>query len=380
MSKLYRRFSTISMLGVLALLFITSCERRPLEVLLDDRVRVRIVADWDVNYVALYGNRPNGMTVMLWGENSTAPIIRTTNANSLTVMLPQDTYRLIIFNELMEEYAPYVNFYEANSYDRMVVRSSSYVAPSRAWDTGLEYMYTPEDPRITVALDTFTITPSMVLRDTTIFVPYEEYRDHGYSAYGDRDRYYEIPELPWPMTVDLYVRVKIKHRQSLKAIEGNITGLADGFYPAHIIRTSESGTLRFDPDNWDKTKFGAETDSMGIITTRLASFGLPYGKELIAERDSADNMLNFSLTLINDSVVNYSYKVGKDIRYITPEGVEARIRYRQDLRNLQLEIELPEIINLPPVFPKGGAGFDAWVDEWDDGGTFEIGGFARKKQ
>ena len=87
------------------------------------------------------------------------------------------------------------------------------------------------------------------------------------------------------------------------------------------------------------------------------------------------HILNFCLTLTNDSVVYYSYKVGKDIRYITPEGTEARIRYRRDLQHLQLEITLPEIVELPVVVPQGGAGFNAWVDEWEDGGTFDIGGF-----
>lgn len=377
-SKVYSLKSIVYSLILLTV--VTACDRRPLEVLLDETVRVRIVADWDTNFFTLYGTRPNGMTVMIWGSNSTAPLIRTTNSNSVTVSLPQDTYRLMIFNELMEEYAPYVQFYEPNSYDRMVVRATTYNAAATEWDSGTKYMFTPEDPRIAVALDTFAITKEMVLRDTTIFVPYEEYRDNGYDAYGDRRRLYEIPELPWPMTVDLYVHVKVKHRQSLKTIEGNISGLADGFYPVHIIRTSESGTLKFNSDSWDRTKYGTDNDSMGIITTRMASFGLPYGKEMVAERDSADNILNFCLTLTNDSVVNYSFKVGKDIRYITPEGEEARIRYRQDLWNLQLEVELPEIIDLPPVTPQGGAGFNAWVDEWEDGGTFDIGGFARRRK
>lgn len=369
-----------SIIYSLVVLAIVACERRPLEVILDERVRVRIVADWDKNFYPLYGTRPNGMTVMLWGEDSTTPIVRSTNADNITVVLPQDTYRLIIFNELMEEYAPYVLFHDANSYEAMLVKADTYTTRNdTAWDAGTTYMYTPEDPRIAVALDTFQITREMVLKDTTVFVPYEEYRDYGFSHFPPSERIYEFLEIPWPMTVDLYVNVKIKHRQSLKAIEGNITGMAQGFSPAHIIRTTESGTLKFNPDNWDRTKYGTDTDSMGVITTRLASFGLPYGKELVSERDSADNWLNFCLTLTNDSLVYYSFKVGKDIRYIKPTGEEARIRYRQDLRNLQLEIELPEIINLPPVNPIGGAGFNAVVDEWEDGGTFEIGGFSRPR-
>ena len=243
-------------------------------------------------------------------------------------------------------------------------------------------MYTPEDPRIAVALDTFDITEDMVLQDTTIFfIPYEEYRDNNFTDKWSSSRTYEIPEVPWPMTVDLYVSVRVRHRQSLKTIQGNISGLADGFYFSRIVRTTETGTLRFNPDAWDRSKYGDEQDSMGVITQRLASFGLPYGKEQVSERDSADCMLRFWLTLVNDSIIPCEFKVGKDIRYITPQGEEARIRYRQDLWNLQLIVELPEIIDLPPVTPPArGAGFNAWVDDWEDGGTFDIGGFTRKRR
>lgn len=365
---------SLFVVAVLMLLAIVGCERRPLEVIISEQVRVRIIVHWKVNFVELYGNTPNGMTVMIWGSNSTAPIIRTTNADNLTVKLPPDTYRMIIFNELAEEYTPYVNFYQATSYDDMVQRATTYTS-SDEWDAGYRYMYTPEDPRIAVALDTFVITTDMVLQDTTMFVPYELYRDNPEIAYYESERVYEIPEFVWPMTVDLYVRLRVKNRQSLKTIEGSISGMADGFYMSKIVRTTETGTLKFNPDNWDRTKYGDESDSLGVVTTRLASYGLPHGKELVSERDSADNILNLHLTLTNDSVVNFAFKVGKDIRYITPEGREAMIRYRQDLQHLQLQIDLPDIIDLPYIVPTGGAGFDAKVDEWEDGGTFDIGGF-----
>lgn len=368
------RFSLLLLLGLL--LLTVGCERRPLEVIIDEQVRVRIVVNWNLNFVELYGNTPNGMTVMIWPENSNSPMIRTTNADNITVKLAPGQYRMIIFNELADDYRPYLQFYDADNYDAMALRATTYGgATSPEWADGTTFMYTPEDPRIAVALDTFDITQQMVMSDTTIFVPYEEYRDHGFVNYRQNEKVYEIPEVPWPMTVDLYVRVRLKHRQSLKAIEGCISGLADGFYLSHIIRTSETGTIMFDPENWDRTKYGEDADSMGLITTRVASFGLPYGKELLSERDSADNILTFNLKLTNDSVVYRQFKVGKDIMYITPEGKEARIRYRQDLQNLQLVVNLPDIIDLPWVQPSAGTGFDAKVDEWEDGGTFDIGGF-----
>ena len=374
--KPLRSILCIAILSQLLSLLFVACERRPLEVIVDEKVRVRIVVKWKVNFVELYGETPNGMTIMIWGSKGGAPIIRTTNADNITVALDPDTYRMIIFNELADDYAPYVRFYDADNYELMAARATTFtVGSTRSWDDGVTYMYTPEDPRIAVALDTFDITPNMVLSDTTIFIPYEEYRDNGFVKYHESEMVYEIPEVPWPMTVDLYVMARLRHRESLKAIEGSISGMADGFYLSQIIRTSETGTIRFNPDNWDRNKYGEPDDSMGIISTRVASFGLPYGKELLEQRDSAENILTLNLTLTNDSVFRQSFKVGKTIRYITPEGTEARVRYRRDLQNLQLVVLLPDTLDLPWVMPTGGAGFDARVDEWEDGGTFDLGGF-----
>ena len=364
---------SLKLLLLLMLPLITACERRPLEVIVDEQVRVKIIVKWQVNFVNLYGNTPNGMTVMIYPSDGSTPIVRATNADNITVKLDPDEYRMVIFNELMEEYAPYVRFYDADSYDRITCRASRF--STRSWDAGVDYTYTPEDPRIAVALDTFLITRDMVLQDTTIFIPYEEYRDNGMVNYRESEHVYEIPEVPWPMTVDFNVRIKIKHRQSLRTIEGNITGLADGFSMSRIIRTTETATHRFEPDRWERYKCGDDKDSTGVISTRIASFGLPYGKELVAERDSADNLLTLNLTLTDGTVVHRTYKVGKYIRYITPEGDEARIRYRQDLQNLMLELDLPDLIVLPPISGNTGAGFDAKVDEWEDGGTIDLGGF-----
>lgn len=363
----------------LFLLFVllAACEFRPLEVVVDEKVRVRVIVKWQVNFVELYGISPNGMTVMIWPASGGVPIVRTTNADHITVLLEPGSYHMLIFNELTDDYAPYLRFYDADSYERMACRATSFtvVASTRAWDAGATYMYTPEEPRISVALDTFDITRDMVLQDTTIFIPFEEYRDNGYVSYRESEHVFEIPETTWPMTVDLFVRLRIKHRQSLASIEGSISGLADGFYLSQIRRTSETGTIRLNPDQWERIKLGDDADSLGLVTTRVASFGLPYGKELLELRDSADNILTLCFGLANDSLVFRQFKVGKNIKYITPEGREALIRYRQDLRNLELVLDLPDIINLPHVTPAEGAMFDARVDEWEDGGTLDLIGF-----
>ena len=120
-------------------------------------------------------------------------------------------------------------------------------------------------------------------------------------------------------------------------------------------------------------KLGEDADSMGLITVRVPTFGLPFGKELLEQREDGDNILTFHVTLVNDSIHHESFRVGKQIRYITPEGKEAQVRYREDLRNLLLEIDLSETIVVPIAEKPVGAGFDAKVDDWEDGGSIDIG-------
>ena len=373
----------------LILIAIAACERRPLEVIVGEKVRVRLVIDWrfyfttnfdeqisvgDNEYIDsaaynYYGGVPNGMTVMLWGQNTGDRIYQAVNGHTVSLNLRPDVYKLIIFSNTESEYL-YMGLQDRESFDDVTMRLYRYASRNGSGD----YIWYP-DP-IGVAIDTFEITKEMVVQDTTVFMPYETYIGGNYERETVSEKYFEIPERATPMTVTLYIKAKVKHRQSMKSIEASISGMADGFYLSRINRTRETGTIELDPNGWQFLTYGEEQDSMGIIVNKTATFGLPYGKELLAERDSADNVLSFRITLANDSVQQCSFRVGKNITYLTPEGREAQVRYRQDLHDLRLEIDLSDVIVMPPIAnARAGAGFDAVVVDWEDGGTIEVGGF-----
>ena len=358
-----------ALLLVLLMLLTFACERRPLHVLLDERVNVKVVVNWQVNYVTLYGDEPNGMSVMVWRDGVGQPTIKATNSNSVTLSLTPGTYYMMVFNELREDYSPRLKFNDIDNYDMLTVTANSY--RGYGWDEGVTYMYSPDDPRMCVALDTLEITPEMLVKDTTILIPYDEFINNDSARHRESTLVYKLDEITWPMTVDLFIKAHVKHRQSIKEIDGSISGMADGFLVSRINRTTTSGALRFYPEMFENFKLGEEEDSLGLITIKIPSFGLPHGKELLSQRDSSDNVLTFHLTLTNDSVQHVSFMVGKEIRYITPEGKEAQVRYRQDLRNLLLELDLSDTIVAPYIPTK--AGFDAKVDDWEDGGTIDIG-------
>ncbi len=352
---------------------IVACDRRPLEVIVNNTVRVDVVARWRLVYVDLYGSVPTGMTVMVWGEDSRVPLVETTNEDRVTLRLKEGNYRVLVYNQMEREFLPYMRFYNQTSYDNIMARNTTYQSST----DGKTYTHYP-DP-IGVAIDSFTISDQMVIQDTVIFMPYDDYISYGAGQEYVLEKVYEFPDTPWPMTVNVYLTCRVKHRQSVRGIEASLSGLADGFYLSRIVRTTEEATIEFDPKQWTFTAYGDDADSLGYITNSTPSFGLPYGKELLSQRDSTDNVLNLRIYLTNDSVMNLSYNVGKNIRYITPEGREAEIRYREDLHNLRLEIDLTDVINLPIIDNATGTGFDAIVVDWDDGGVIDVGGYARQK-
>ena len=130
------------------------------------------------------------------------------------------------------------------------------------------------------------------------------------------------------------------------------------------------------------TAVDADISERGEVVVGARLFGemirrLPDGIVTITA-DEKDNILSLRLTLVDGKAYDFVYDVGKLIRYIDPEGkVEQRIRYREDLRHLQLEVNLPDPIDLPEVDPTTdtGAGFDARVADWEDGGVIDMGGF-----
>lgn len=338
------RFRQCGMAVVAASMLCCACDRRQLEVTPDEHVRAKITVKWDACFKSRFGYTPEQTTFMVWDDLGNAPITRTSFDNSVLMTLDPGTYQLVAFNEIADTYNEAgLHFYNSASYERMALRSLTYA------DEGTSYMYPPKTPGIAVVLDTFQVTRDMVEGDTVIFVPYEEFRDKGYRFGNEHQRTFELPETPWLMTVDLSVTVKLKHWQSVKAVNGSISGMADGFYLSRVERTRETGLLHFDPNNWSRTRYGSEADSTGSYTTRIASYGLPLDKELISERKNTDNVLRLALTLSNDSVVNCQYNVGKLLRYSNAEGKETRIRTRRDLQGLQLNLELPDVINLPVI-------------------------------
>lgn len=70
-----RRHTLVWLPTLLVLLLLTACDRRPLEVIVEKDIHVRINVDW----ASRFGQRPSGMTVRLYPADGSAPITHITN-------------------------------------------------------------------------------------------------------------------------------------------------------------------------------------------------------------------------------------------------------------------------------------------------------------
>ena len=225
------------------------------------------------------------------------------------------------------------------------------------------------------AVDTIVITPDM-LKQNLVFVDYRD-RDKLEKNYTDIN-FYEVVE---PMRTKIEVRVFVKKGfKYLRSMEGNLSGMADGFYMNRVDRTQETGMLLF--DTWRIEPIPGQIDQ-GWVKTTLDTWGLPFGKEMAINRESTDNILNLAFLLNGkdtrgNNTFTFSYPVGKIMKYLTPTG-DAMTKW-EALKHIEVEITIdgdwsPELPDVEPDESTSGAGFDAHVADWEDGGTINLGGF-----
>lgn len=304
--------------------------------------RVRIDVDW----MSRFGRRPSGMTVMLADStNRNRRTITTNDVDGVDLKIESGKYRTLVYNLSPDEYGS-LDFFNTDSYDSLfVILTPVTHNESRSWDDGIKYLGNPE--------------PLAVARDT-IDVPKIEYGD---------STVYRYLEEPAPVMTTLTVNVRVKGLKFASNLEGNITGMADGYYLSQARSTN--GECNMLLDDW---KF--VTDSLnpkdGVATISIVTFGLPANKSDLERRDSTDTWVTLHFKLVdNKTELTFKYPVGRDFKYI--KNSSGHKEYTTEL-TLDLDLSLHYVPELPQVDPAGDSrsGFDAHVDDWDDGGTEDV--------
>ena len=345
-------------LAIVLTMVLTGCERRPLEVYYHNVARVRVNVDWET----YFGEKPSGMTMLLYKDGDQATISRTDhNVTTQTFNLSPGMYKLMVFNLSPDEFGS-IRFENINSYENATARARDITSRvRRMWDAGVRYMTDPEP--IGVAVDQFEITEEMI-KDYLVFV---DYRQRNNLPDTTDIVYNEVVD---PMTTHLNVRVMVKGFKSMRSVEASITGMSDGFHMTRVDRTTETGIMLL--DSWNATAIEGE-DNKGWITTSISTFGLPFGKEKAENREPEENVLTLAFLLKDGNVKTFTYNVGKIMKYLTPSG--DALTKAEVLRDIEVEIVIDDPIDspdLPPVDDADASGFDAHVDDWEEGDTYEI--------
>ena len=362
-----RRFSCFSVACLaLAVLACLSCQRDPLELYYNGQADVHITYDWE----SKFGVKPDGMTLMLAHDGDSITFTDAThNVDETTMRLNSGEYRLMVMNNTMDEYSK-VNFFNRKNYEKMMVKLKTYYVESEnLWDNGRTYMEEPE--KIGIGVDTFYIKSSV---DSIIFY---DYREQAHPDTVHLQRHVVI----YPMSTTLKVRVKVRGISNMKAMDGYITGMADGFYPNQGWRTTEAGTIKLSgwtPESRSKTRADDdEEDNVGWMTCDVETFGLPHGRELLKDRVPESNYIMLHFTLLDDSSIDFAYRVGKEIRYEGDDGSLTSFLQTDVALELNLEIDTPyyendEVPILPYTQPSGTGAFDAEVQPWGDDEIIDV--------
>ena len=342
------------------MLLTTSCELRPLEVYYENVADVLFKVDW-----SQLPEHPTGMTMLFSknGDEVTRTIV-TNEVDSVNVYLTSGTYYLTLFNQTFDEFSS-MSFSDTKSHSEVKAHATHLTNVFTDWSSANMFMSDP-DP-IAVSVDTIVITEDMI-GSKYVFQDYQ-------VLDADVDTiHHVINETPKPMTTILNIQVRVKGINNLRAVEGSIDGMADGFFLSQSWRTETTSSLLL--NQW-KAVFDHEDNSMGWLTISIPTFGLPHGKEMEWQRTETDNIIHLHFTLVDGSALDFSYNVGKFIEY---HGNIEDIIARTDLTlELLLVIDAdtgggdfpyPE---LPDVKDDGNGGvFDAYVDPWEEGGDISV--------
>ena len=339
------------MLGMV--MFTTSCEHKDLCYHHPHSSKMRIDVDW-----AQFDEvTPTGMSVMLFNETD-GSLHTTALSNDIThayFTLTRGEYHSIVFNQSPSEFGT-VLFHDMDNYHNARVVTNRYLSRwyvSRS-DDSREVADQPE----WIAADrshNIVVTDAMVTEAARCYAP-------GSVVNPIEAQEFVIDTLvPLNIIHTLNVKVNMTGIQELRSARASITGLAEGYiFSTEMPTTScvtqllETWKLSSDEsDTWE-----GEGPIPGYITAQITFFGLPDGH--CADED--ENIFELSLLLVdNKTKVDYIYNVGHLI---------TRDPEKENTWNLELSIG-----ELPNVVPEGatGAGFNATVDDWEDGEDISIG-------
>ena len=377
--EMNKLFKSLLLLVAVALSFV-ACERRPLWDVDEIGARVKIKVDW-----SQFVERPSGMTLMMFNDDDELTQFITNDVDSVYVTLPEGHWRVYVFNQSTFEFGN-ISFSGMNKYETPEAYVSETI--TRTWlssrKSGTQSERVVDEPdKLGVGIGEFVITDRMVQQ-------YAEFRSKVLARNNSTKASFEDSELdsvyettaveltPTSVVSVLEVTAYFRGIQNLYAAHATITGLAEGFYLTKGRPNDNSVTQIL--ENW--TKYVDENDpTLGYVKLKsnISTFGLPGGYEDVEDFSKRDSTLNvFTMTcMLRDlqTRMDIAFNVGHKFevqKYEFGLGTQVSIGIRLVMKleiGYDAPIELPEV---PPATGDNASGFDATVDDWEEGETVEI--------
>ena len=397
---------------------LSGCERREMYVYGDNFESVELEVDWR-QYAE---SDPGGMTAWFYplgNDAGSVPYrITTASVNRQSLYLPGGQYRGVVIDYSPEEYSDQ-RFVDLNDMAkaRVVAKPARYQPDINTIsgdgitagmnDSINNILYSDEawtdrqaersEVRPETGLYTLSSQPEEMALDTLqrVLISSSQYGD--YVPYKERDTFQStitmttiksVPQsLIWKVRARIYVADGFN---SLWKVPATITGLSNGHYLATDTNTDEPCLLPI--DDWSFQRTG---ENSGYISCTFTTFGLRPGSvkrnagQRVATRAEDDGWYDYDTNLLDredlrlnlafilrdhSTVVDWHLNVGDQV-----VSFEEQLVLRVDLGPEYFDPTNPDgggvdikPIVLPYVEAYDGAGFDANVSPWQEGGNADV--------
>lgn len=330
------------------LLMLFSCERRPLEVMCEDKALIPIGTVWsraDIdpqNVTALFYNQDDGKLVLEHRFENTPNRIQT------YVSVSVGTYTVVIFNELRGQ----IKGVDIRGHENLSTLQA-YAIPdptAKSRSDGNSYVNEP-DILASVTVSNFEVTNGMV--SYSRYYPDGEVKNP--SMQESIETLVGLEPLRKVHQFNIVVRIKGLNNARMPALI-DLLGIAESF---NINEDKNSRVMAAQQFTMNNRKYDSDSRKDGTISGTVYTWGFLGEKpdETNVQRDSRVQ-LDFLFMLVDTEKTLVRQQINvTSLVFFQPETNGAA--------TLNLYMELPD--PLPDVVPEGGgsSGFESEIIDWD---------------
>ncbi len=314
---------------LLALLIFVACKRQDLVYEYESTTRVTVRIDW--SDVFKPDERPTGASVWFYKKDGKRPIQKlSSNIDSVQIYLPAGDYDVVVFNQSPSDFRDEIDFISIDKLSTLEVRAS--LAPTKSW-------YTKK-----AIANAYTCPPAFAT---------EVYRDLVITKQDtELKKEFTIKVAPKKITQTARIIVRMNGIDYVRSGRGLVSNMSQGYLIGKGEYTSTSNSVL---ENWNTNRV-ISSQNEGTMFVDFNTFGLPD----IDDANGWNANLQLQILLVDNHTI-------KDLTLPVDESHLVDIE-----KDIDIEIDINTVVEVPPVEPEGGSGFDPSVDDWGDEDNVEI--------